>query len=78
MFFWKMQVQEETVIDGESGYIYQGGKVDDLIERIELFLALENSEREMMGILGRKYISSHFSRNIVIEEYMSEINLLSR
>ena len=68
----------ETVIDGESGYIYQGGKVDDLIERIELFLALENSEREMMGILGRKYISSHFSRNIVIEEYMSEINLLSR
>lgn len=64
----------ETVNDGESGYIYQGGNVSELISTIEKFL-LENSneQRKAMGIAGRKKVEAEFSRKIVVNAYQEEI-----
>lgn len=67
---------KETFIDNETGFMYQGGNVDELCERIEEFLALSNEQRKIMGEKGREYIKENFSRNIVIDAYIKKINEL--
>ncbi len=68
----------ETFIDGETGFIYHGGDVDDLCEQIRKFLALTNEKRKIMGEKGREYIKANFSRKKVIEAYLEKINSLCR
>ena len=63
----------ETVVDGETGFIYHGGDVSALCERIGRFLALGNEERRRMGGTGRKYVSENFSRAAVVKAYLEEI-----
>ena len=63
----------ETFIDGETGFMYHGGNVDELVEKIELFLVMPNEKRAEMGRKGRDYIKENFSRNIVIHEYLNKI-----
>lgn len=64
---------QETVINGESGYIYHGGDVDALVETIEKFLQLDNEARKVMGLKGRKYVKNNFSRDIVVAAYKQSI-----
>lgn len=66
----------ETLIDGETGFIYHGGNVDELFEKTEKFLALSNEERKLMGEKGREYIKDNFSRSIVVKAYLDEIEKL--
>lgn len=68
----------ETVRDGESGYIYPGGKVDELTAAIERFLALPNESRREMGEKGRDYIKENFSRTVVIDAYLKKIRELTK
>lgn len=63
----------ETLIDGVTGYMYHGGNVDELVSQIEKFLALDNNDRKSMGIQGREYVQSHFSRDIVVRAYLRKI-----
>lgn len=68
----------ETFVDGETGFIYHGGDVDALCERIKKFLSLPNEERKAMGEKGREYIKNNFSRDIVIKAYLEKINSLCK
>lgn len=63
----------ETLIDGVTGYMYHGGNVEELIHKIEKFLALDNSDRKSMGIQGREYVRDNFSRDIVVTAYLRKI-----
>lgn len=63
----------ETVIDGESGFIYHGGDVGVLTKTIEKFLMISNKTRKYMGLVGRKHIEENFSRDIVVEAYKKKI-----
>ncbi|MBQ8762684.1 MAG: glycosyltransferase family 4 protein [Clostridia bacterium] len=63
----------ETFEDNITGFMYHGGNVDQLCEKIEKFLSLSNSEREEMGRKGREYISKNFSRKIVTDSYLKMI-----
>ncbi len=63
----------ETVVDGQSGYIYHGGNVDALVEKIEAFLAMPNEMRRQMGEAGRAHVEQNFSRSIVVEAYKAKI-----
>ena len=67
---------KETVVEGESGYIYHGGDVDALVEKIEMFLSTENKNRKAMGENGRAYVSENFSREKVISAYLQTIEKL--
>lgn len=67
---------QETVEDGKTGYIYEGGNVDALVSTIERFLALPNTQRKDMGEKGRKRMEDNFSRKIVIKAYKEEIERL--
>jgi len=69
----------ETVMQGKTGYIFHGGDVDALVEKVEEFLALGNEKRESMGSEGRKFIEGSFSRDLVVCAYEKEIEkILSR
>lgn len=64
---------QETVENNKTGYIYQGGNVDALVQTIERFLALPNEQRKTAGELGRERMIEKFSRKIVIKAYQEEI-----
>ena len=66
----------ETVLDGESGFIYPGGDVERLCESIQRFLRIPNQERRAMGEAGRRYIEENFSRTTVVNAYIEKINNL--
>ena len=64
---------QETVNNGQTGFIYHGGDVKELVEKIESFLSMSNEERKAMGERGREKVSKEFSRTIVVEAYLEEI-----
>lgn len=64
---------KETVDDGITGFIVRQKDSYDLIEKMEKFIQLTNSQRKRMGELGRKKIEKEFSRKIVVDAYMREI-----
>lgn len=68
----------ETVQDGETGFIYGGGNVVNLINDINLFLLMDNKDRKLSGERGREYIKNNFSRELVIKEYKKQIRDLIR
>lgn len=64
---------QEIVNENISGYIYHGGNVDDLVEKIRSFLKLNNNERAAMGREGRKKVEKEFERSIVVNSYLEQI-----
>ncbi len=66
----------ETVVDDQSGYVYPGGNVDALVEKIEAFLAMPNETRKQMGQAGRAHVEQNFSRTIVVEAYKEKIRTI--
>lgn len=43
---------QESIIDGETGYIFKAGNIEQLAEKINKILALREEERELMGQKG--------------------------
>lgn len=68
---------KETVNEGISGFIYHGGDVDALVQKIETVVKdMSNSRRKQMGLEGRKKVEQEFSREVVIEAYLGKIKEL--
>lgn len=67
---------QETLEHEKTGFIYQGGNVDALVETIERFLAMPNETRQKMGEAGRERVKALFSREFVIKAYKEKINEL--
>lgn len=63
----------ETLIDGETGFIFKGGDADSLVAAIEKFLSMKNEDRKNMGARGREYIKDNFSRKLVAGAYLEEL-----
>ena len=63
----------ETFIDSETGLLFKGGDADSLCNIIERFLSMPNEARAEMGAMGREYIKSNFSRDIVADAYLKKI-----
>jgi galacturonosyltransferase len=67
----------ETVNDCISGFIYHGGDVDKLVQKIETVIKMSNDDRKQKGIEGRKKVEKEFSREVVIEAYLGKIKELT-
>lgn len=67
---------QETLEHEKTGFIYQGGNIDALVETIERFLAMPNETRQKMGEAGRERVKALFSREFVIKAYKEKINEL--
>ena len=63
----------EAVEVGVNGYLVKERDIDDLIEKVETFLALGWDERRNMGLAGRAKVEKEFDRNIVINKYIEAI-----
>lgn len=69
---------KETVSDCVSGFIYHGGDVDQLVQKIETVVRdMPNNARKIMGLEGRKKVESEFSREIVVNAYLEKISELA-
>lgn len=66
----------EIVNNGENGYIYHGGNVDELVLTVERFLAVPNEERRQMGIKSREKVQNEFSRQVVVKAYLDKIGMI--
>lgn len=64
---------KETVIDGKTGYIIPVKNANALVNAIDRFMKLENDEKRMMGLAGRKFIEENYDRKSIVSAYMEEI-----
>lgn len=63
----------ETVNDSVTGYITRIKNTSDVIKAVEKIINMVNSDREQMGLNGRKKIEKEFDRKIVVDKYMKAI-----
>lgn len=61
----------ETVDEGVSGFLVREQDADDLIEKIEKFLALKPEEKKNMGLRGREKVSLEFDRKQIVGHYLA-------
>lgn len=63
----------DVIEDGITGYLFKKANIADLIEKVELFINLSDSEKAMMGVAGRKKVEREFDRQLVVKKYLMEI-----
>ena len=63
----------DVISHGVTGYLFDVGNAESLIEQVESFLKLSPEERNKMGLAGREKIEKEFDRQIVIDRYLEEV-----
>lgn len=66
----------EIVDDGVNGFIVKQRDANDLIGKIEHFLALPYEQKRQMGLEARKKVEVEFDRQIVVKAYLEAITVL--
>lgn len=61
----------EIVDDEINGYVVEQQNSQDLIEKVQKFLALTSEEKKQMGLAGRTKVERDFDRQIVIDSYLN-------
>ncbi len=64
---------KEIVEDGKSGFLFEAQNSMSLIEAIDKFLSLSREKQKEMGLYARSKVESEFSRDIVVNAYIDEI-----
>ena len=64
---------KEVVDDGVNGYVAKQCDSEDLIWKIEKFVALTHEQKMQMGLAGRAKVEKEFDRKIVVDAYMKEM-----
>ena len=65
---------KEIVEDGVNGFVIKLKDVDDLVRKIEQFIALPYEKKREMGLAARRKVEKEFDRNIVVKAYIEEIS----
>ena len=63
---------KEVVDDGVNGFVVKQRDSNDLIQKIERFIALPYEEKMKMGLAGRAKVEREFNRQIVVDAYLKE------
>lgn len=63
----------EIFDEGISGLGFEARNSNDLVNTIENFIKLPNNKKVSMGHAARKKVVNEFDRNIVVNEYLNEI-----
>lgn len=66
----------EIVDDGINGYIVKQQNTIDLISKVEQFLVLPYENKKQMGLAARTKVEKEFDRQIVIDAYLEELELI--
>ena len=65
---------KEIVDHGLNGYLFKPKSVDSIVDRLKLFLELNDKERMEMGLASRRKVEKEFDRNLVVEAYLEAIS----
>ena len=68
----------EIVDDGVNGFICEAKNSQNLIEKVEQFLAMSYEGKKAMGLKSRAKIEKEFDRNIVVRHYLEEVARVTR
>ena len=63
----------EVVEDGVNGFVVKQRNSEDLIQKIEKFLALSHEQKMQMGLAGRCKVEREFDRKNVVDAYFKEL-----
>jgi glycosyltransferase involved in cell wall biosynthesis len=63
----------EIIDNGINGFLVEQQNSQDLIDKIEKFIRLDDKEKKEMGLNGRRKVVKEFDRGIVISSYLKEI-----
>ena len=63
----------DVIDDGVTGYLFEKGNTESLVDKLEKFINLTFEERKSMGKAGRNKIEKEFDRNIVVNKYCEEV-----
>ena len=63
----------DVIDDGKTGYLFEPGNTEKLIEAIEKVVQLTAEQKNEMGLAGRAKVEKEFNRQIVIQKYVDEI-----
>ena len=66
----------EVVDDGVNGFVVKQHDSEDLIQKIEKFLALTHEQKMQMGLVGRAKVKCEFDRQVVVDAYMKELEMV--
>lgn len=66
----------EVVDNGVNGLVVKQRDSEDLVQKIENFLALSNEQKMQMGFAGRAKVEREFDRKIVVNAYLKEMEAL--
>lgn len=64
---------KDVIDDGVTGYLFEPGNAEDLIDKVNRFLELSYEDKKQMGMTGRKKVVREFDRKIVIDAYLKEV-----
>jgi galacturonosyltransferase len=64
----------EVVDEGRNGFLVKLKDAEDLIAKVESFIALPYEKKKQMGIEGREKVEREFDREIVVDLYLKEID----
>jgi len=65
---------KETFEEGVSGFGLEPRSAQSLIATMEGFLSLSHQEKQQMGLAGRAKMEKKFSRQIVVSNYLQELD----
>jgi len=63
----------DVIDDGVTGYLFETGSSQSLIEKVNRFLELPLEEKRAMGRAGRRKVEQSFDRKIVMDRYQEEV-----
>lgn len=63
----------EVIDDGVNGFVVEPGCVDDLVDKLEIFLSMDRNAWVKMGMKSREKVEREFDRNIVVNAYLEAI-----
>ncbi len=70
---------EDAIENGETGYIFKVRNINDICDKVSRFIELPFEAKVQMGKKARKKMEKEFSRKIVTDIYLEEIqNILSK
>ena len=64
----------EVIDNSKTGYLFEPGNVEQLIDCLERFISLSYEDKSAVGCAGHELVRECFDRNIVIEKYINELS----
>lgn len=68
----------EIVDDGVNGFIVKPRDAQDVVKKIEQFMALPYEKKREMGLSARRKVEQEFDRQIVVDAYLKELSKIGK